>query len=472
MRVLWLFPPSKIEGQVPLVGQNRWFKYMPNRANFIYPIVVAYGCTMLKNAGHEIAVMDCPAENKTLDDALDAVGNYDLVIMEGRTALMNWVWEIARVIKESNPCVKTALFGDHVVCRPMESVRKGIDYIIYCGDYDYGALMLVETLNHDGGNFPSIFTVPNMPDINHLPLLDRDLVNWKNYHESWRHSDKFGWLYSERGCHAKCTYCSWVGTFYHNQVRMMSPEKAVDEIQHAYDTYGIDEFLDDADTFYLKTWGVKFLEELESRNLDIFWNMQTRADQIPDVGTLKRMRKSGLHVVKIGADAGNDDSLLKICKGHTLRDVELAIKRLREAGLEVHINMIIGYPWQDKKTAYDTLKWVNSLKANQAQFSLIQPFIGTKLYDEAIKQKWFNIDPNDYDSWGMKKPILAGEMNADEVRRLYNDAWSGFYFRPSYILGNIGRSIKLSLKHRNLDTFHHLWRGYKGVKEGHLKAMD
>ena len=472
MRVLWLFPPSKIEGQVPLVGQNRWFKYMPNRANFIYPIMVAYGCTMLKNAGHEVSFLDYPAKDiglLSLHD-METFSKYDLVIMEGRTAVINWIWQIASEIKSHCKDVKIALFGDHAICRPQESLGKGIDYIINCGDYDYGALMLANALSH-GTDVPGIFTSPNMANLDYLPFLDRDIVPWKDYYESWRHRDAFGWVAPERGCHARCIYCSWVMTLYHGAVRMMSPKRAVDEMQFAYHKYGIREFLDDSDTFY-KAWGIKFLEELESRKMDVFWNMQTRADQIPDVGTLKRMRKSGLHIVKLGADAGNDDSLLRILKGHTIRDVELAVKRLREADVEVHINMVIGYPWEDKKTAYDTLKWVNSLKANQAQFSLIQPFIGTKLYDEAIERKWFNINPYDYDSWGMKKPILVGEMTSDEICQLYNDAWSGFYFRPSYILGNLWRSIKLSLKHRNLDTFHHLWRGYKGVKEGHLKAME
>jgi hypothetical protein len=35
----------------------------------------------------------------------------------------------------------------------------------------------------------------------------------------------------------------------------------------------------------------------------------------------------------------------------------------------------------------------------------------------------------------------------------------------------MGKSTKLAFEERNLDSFRHLWRGYKGVKEGHMKAV-
>lgn len=473
MKVLWLFPPSKIEGQIPLVGQNRWFKYMPNRANFIYPVVVAYGCTMMKEAGHDVSFLDYPAENingLSLRD-METFSKYDIVIMEGRTAVINWIWEIAKDIKSHCKDTKIAMFGDHVMCKPQESIDKGIDYVINCGDYDYGALMLVNALSKDQDSVPQIFTVPNMASMDNLPFLDRDIVPWRNYYESWRHKDTFGWVAPERGCHARCVYCSWVPTFYHGTVRVMSPRMAVNEIHHAYDKYGIREFLDDSDTFY-KTFGIKFLEELETRKLDVLWNIQTRADQIPDVETLKRMWKSGLRLVKLGADAGNEGSLLMIRKGHTVKDVELSVKRLKKAKLEVHINMVIGYPWETKKEAYDTIKWLVGLKPNQAQFSLLQPYVGTPLYEDAMKNGWFNIDPLDYDSWDTKKVILKGIMTPEEITKLYRDAWREFYFNRRFILHQLGHAVSESLIHRSLTPYRKLWRGYNGVKGGHLKAMD
>lgn len=208
MKVLWLCPPSKFEGEIPLVGNNRWFKYLPFRCNFIYPIIAAEGLTLIKNAGHEIDFLDAPAEQKTMSNVLQQIyeKDYDLVIMEGRTAIITWLLEVAIKIKTANHRTKVALYGDHCIIRPHESLQSGIDYIVDCGDYDYGVYKLVEELSNRGYANP-IFSESLVKNLDDLPFADRDLVPWQNYFESWRHRDKFGWYQSGRGCWAKCTFC-------------------------------------------------------------------------------------------------------------------------------------------------------------------------------------------------------------------------------------------------------------------------
>jgi len=470
MKILWLFPPSKFEGEIPLISQNRWFKYLPMRTNFIYPVIAAYGITMIKEAEYEIDFCDAPAEQLKLEDI--RIEDYDLIVMEGRTAIIKYLWELSKEFKKINPDVKIALYGDHVMVRPEESLIQGIDYIIHCGDYDYGALQLINALS-ESDDVPKIFKAPLMEDLNELPFIDRDLVPWKNYYETWRHREEFGWFQSGRGCWADCTFCSWVHTFYNKKIGVMSPERIVDEIEYASEKWGIREYLDDADTF-LANWGVKFGKILIEKELNIYWNVQTRADEILK-GTIdewRLMKESGLHVVKLGVDGGSECTLQRIRKGYDIQCVEKAMKILKEANLETHINMIIGYPWETKKQAYDVIKWVKRLNPNQAQFSLIQPFIGTPIYDEAIKEGWFNIDPDDYNQWDMKRPILKGKMSAEEIVNLHRNAWGMFYLNPSFILRQIGKSTMLAFKERNLDSFRHLWRGYKGVVDGHQKAVS
>jgi radical SAM superfamily enzyme YgiQ (UPF0313 family) len=475
MKILWLVPPSKRVGEYPLVGQNRWFKYLSVRTNFIYPEIAASGCTMLKDAGFDVTFIDAPVQERTAKDILDDVKSvyYDLIITEGRTAVINWVWELVHKIHEVDKHVNVAMYGDHVVCRPQESLDKGADFVINSGDYDNGALRLAKSIDNMGIT-PRNFIVPNLQDLNTLPQIDKTIVDWHNYYETWRHREEFGWATSGRGCYAGCTYCSWNFLYYGHKLRTMTPENAVNRIEHDVNKYGIKEFLDDADTFLCGTWGASYAAEILGRKLDVFWNIQTRSDCVARtrMADMKLMSKSGLHVVKLGGDAGNDYSLWRINKGCTIADTEKAVKMLKEAGCEVHINMIIGYPWESKKEAYDTIKWVKRLKPNQAQFSLLQPYIGTPLYDEAIKEGWFDIDPNDYDSWNTKKPILKGIMSPDEISQLYRDSWHDFYFDLGFVTRQLGKSVASCFRHGNLDSFRHLWRGYKAVKNGHEKAMD
>lgn len=126
MKVLWLMPPSKYEGEVPLVSQNRWFKYLPYRCNFIYPVIASYGVTMIKNAGHDIDFIDAPAEELDLKNTLHLASKADLVIMEGRTAIITWLWELAKEMKAYNPDLKVALYGDHVMFDPKRALIKAL----------------------------------------------------------------------------------------------------------------------------------------------------------------------------------------------------------------------------------------------------------------------------------------------------------------------------------------------------------
>lgn len=456
-----------------MVSQNRWFKYMPSRTNFIYPVLASYGVTMLKQAGFKVDFLDAPAENVSFEDVEKSMAHYDLLILEGRTAVMPRLWERVKAYKEINPGLQVAVYGDHVMNRPKEALERGFDYVIDCGDWDYGILNLAKELRRVGFADP-VFSWPRMRDLNHLPLLDRDAVPWKNYFETWRHREQFSWIQSGRGCFGRCTYCSWNYTYYNCQIRTTKSEMVFKEIQHAQEKYGIREFLDDADTFITQPLGVELASRLLEEDLDVFWNIQTRADVICNtpLEDLKRMAKSGLHVVKLGVDGGHNYTLWRIRKGMSIEQPRIAVERLKEAGLEVHINMILGWPWETKKQAYDVIRFVKSLKPNQAQFGLIQPFIGTPIYEEAIKNDWFVQDPDAYEEWDMKYPLLNGEMNSLEISQLYKDAWSQFYFSPRYVLSQLFKATRLCFKHGNLDAFRHLWRGYKAVKNGHLRAVE
>ncbi len=473
MRILWLMPPSQKAGQIPLVSQNRWFKYMPSRANFIYPVLAAYGVSMLLEAGFDVKFMDCPAEEISLRHVLDVIPDYDLLVLEGRTPIMPWLWQLIMMFKDVNPRLKVAAYGDHVMIRAEESLFKGVDFVVSCGDWDLGVLKLAQALDNNQ-HPPSIFHCNMLESLDDLPLLNRDAVPWRNYYESWRHRDEFGWIQSGRGCWAKCSYCSWNHTFYGCKIRTASNEAVFNEISHAHRVYGIREFLDDADTFMLKPLGVYLAHRFAEAGMDILWNCQTRADVVNgcSISELEMMRENGLRIVKLGADAASDYSLKMIRKGCSAAQIREAVERLKHANIEIHINMILGYPWETKRQAYETIRFVKNLKPNQAQFGLIQPFIGTPLYDQCLEKGWFCIDPDDYERWNMKEPIVKGEMSAREISQLYEDAWRQFYFSPRYIAGQLWKSVRLCIHHRNLEALQHLWRGYKAVRDGHLRALE
>jgi radical SAM superfamily enzyme YgiQ (UPF0313 family) len=193
--------------------------------------------------------------------------------------------------------------------------------------------------------------------------------------------------------------------------------------------------------------------------------MQTHSNMINDLETLKLMKKSGLHVVKLGIESGNQTTLDRIRKGVTVEQHEKAIKLLKEADIVVHANLMVGFPWETKAQAYHTINWIKKLEPNQAQFSLVIPYPWTELYDEAKANGWLLVPETDWERYDASYPMLSMEgMTPEEVVQLYRDSWSKFYLNSKYILNHI-RTVK------NIQDIKQLVRGYRSIRWGHMRAI-
>ena len=465
MRALWLFPPMG-EG-FPNVSQYRFYKRMPIRASIIYPYLAASGVTQIKQAGHEIQLIDCATQNKTWIDIWKNIAAVQLIILEGRTPIIKEIWKIIRKIRSINPYVKIAVYGDHVSHFPDETLSHGADYIIKGGDYDYGAAMLIRNLSM---GFPpgNKMVEYKILDLDRLPFVDRELVDWRNYYESWKKRDVFLWNMSQRGCFFRCVYCAWAGTFWNNQIRYRSPYNVAEESFMLHNKYGDLEILDDADLFSFE-WGLKFAKlilQAGLKNKEILWSCQTHPSQIHDLEALKTMRKSGLSVVKLGIESSIDGSLKIMKKGSTRKISERAIRLLQEAKIMVHANMMLGFPWETKKDVLETMAWIKKLDPNQAQFSLLIPYPNTELWNMAQDHDWFIQDKMSWELYDASFPMLKMDgLSGSEIVDLYRKCWSSFYLNRRYIW----RHIKTI---RHWEGIKNLWRGFRSVYFGHMRAVD
>jgi radical SAM superfamily enzyme YgiQ (UPF0313 family) len=134
----------------------------------------------------------------------------------------------------------------------------------------------------------------------------------------------------------------------------------------------------------------------------------------------------------------------------------------KEAGLWPHITVMVGYPWETKKEAQQTLNlarrffqngWVDTLQA-----TVMIPYPGTPLFAECKKNGW--LKHVDWDRYDMKEPVMKTPMSdgmvMDLVRRLYDSFWT-----PNFVL----RKLKEGLTDK--DKFrYYLWSGLKYFSRG------
>ena len=104
----------------------------------------------------------------------------------------------------------------------------------------------------DNGELRSTGDFRQVEPLDSSPLVDRDLVQWKDYaYENGNFLQTPGTYASSviRDCmFGKCTFCRYNGpdlTF-----SMMSVERSLDEYEHLINQYGVREIFDDSGVWY------------------------------------------------------------------------------------------------------------------------------------------------------------------------------------------------------------------------------
>ncbi len=462
MKITISYPPMHSEKGVPLLSQNRQFQYFQS-PTYIYPVVPAYAATLLANAGYDVIWDDGIAEEKAYNLWLNDIERNapDIIMLETKTPVVKRHWAIIDDIKKVLPLSKVILVGDHVTALPEESMAQSkVDFVLTGGDYDFLLLNLVNFLNERIKQLePGIWyrennVVKNSGQfrLNHslddLPPINRDLTKWQLYNErngnfkvapgAYTMAGRDCWWRKDGGC----TFCSWP-TLYPT-FRAMKPEHLADEIGLLIDRYNVKSVFDDTGCFPAGEWLKCFANLMIERG----YNKRVRFSCNMRFGALKRadyhlMKKAGFRMLLFGIESGSQATLNRLNKGTTINGIMTECRVPREEGLEPHITIMVGYPWETRQEALSTLNVAKILMqkgwAITLQSTVVIPYPGSKLYSEALKNGWFRVDPTDYERFDMKEPVMnTPDMTAEEVMNLCDEIYKVF-LTPKYVLKQLTR---------------------------------
>ena len=85
------------------------------------------------------------------------------------------------------------------------------------------------------------------------------------------------------------------------------------------------------------------------------------------------------------------------------------------------------------------------------QSTVVMPYPGTRLYEEALENGWFRVDPRDYDCFDMAEPVLKTvDMKPEEVVRVCDEIYKVF-LSPRYMFRHLirirtWRDVKYSVR--------------------------
>jgi anaerobic magnesium-protoporphyrin IX monomethyl ester cyclase len=450
MKIFISYPPLEGKG-TPLLGQNRQFQWFHN-PSFIYPMVLASAATLLKEKGNDVTWDDGIARRWTPEQWWERLiaEKPDIIAMETKTPVVRMHWEIADRIKRELPDTLVALFGDHVTALPGETMENCMcDFAVTGGDYDFLLANIVDHLTSGAVLEPGIWyreggVVKNTGqfqlnhDLNTLPFVDRELTSWSLYGEPLYKREPFTYTMVGRDCPwAKCTFCSW--TTLYPKFRTRTPESLLDEIGMLIDRYGIKEIFDDTGTFPSGGWLDRFSRGMIERgyNRKINISINFRFDYLKPERA-KLMKEAGFRLMKLGLESANQSTLDRLDKGTKVEDIERGCRIAKDAGLEVHLTVMVGYPWETKADALRTLALAKRLMkkglADMLQSTIAIPYPGTPLYKQAVENGWLVVDSADYEKFDMTMPVFRmPDMTPEEVTDICNSIYRTF-LQPSYIL--------------------------------------
>ncbi len=499
------YPPIETNKGVALLSQNRQFQYF-NAPTYIYPMVPAYAASVAKNAGYDVVWVDGIGAKQTYVQWLEQIAKEkpDMLMIETKSPVVKIHWKAIDDIKAKFPDMLIVIVGDHVTFAPKETMDNCVvDYIITGGDYCFMLTDLANSITKGeklvGGIWGrtgdkkvtlSEFYKNESSDIrgkdaywvsgplkqthnmDDLPFVDRDLTHWEYYaYENGNYKyTPATYMYSGFDCWwNRCTFCVWdhtlnpLGTY-----RRFSPERLFAEVKHVVDKYGVREIFDDAGTLFIGPPLKKFCQLLidsgYNKKVVIGCNMRLNAltQEYYDL-----MGKANFRFILYGMESGNLETLEKLDKGVLVHEIEEGVRMAKKGGLEPHLTIMLGYPWETYDMAKNTIALAKRLfkkgYVDTMQATIVIPYPGTPLYKECVEKDWLLVDKYDYEAFDMRGPVMKVPFETEKLYELTQELYSSF-FTPQYMLRKL-------LSVRNFDDAKFIW--YSGWKiVGHLLDFD
>ncbi|MDU1694572.1 MAG: magnesium-protoporphyrin IX monomethyl ester anaerobic oxidative cyclase, partial [Bradyrhizobium sp.] len=183
-----------------------------------------------------------------------------------------------------------------------------------------------------------------------------------------------------RGCPFTCSFCSqWK---FWRDYRIRDPKKVVDEIETLMREHDVGFFIlaDEEPTINKKKF-VAFCEELIRRDLKILWGINTRVtDILRDEALLPLYRKAGLIHVSLGTEAAAQMKLDRFNKETTVAQNKKAIQLLRDVGIVVEAQFIVGLENETRETLEETYQMARDWKPDLANWAMYTPWPFSDLF--------------------------------------------------------------------------------------------
>ena len=451
------------------------------------PIGLAYIAAAIREAGHEVTVVDGPGSaprsyhmfkdeirvrGLTQEQIIERIPPDAQIIGLGCMFTSHWVYvrELVSKIRNLFPKAYLLMGGEHVTGFPEFSLEQAPLDSVVMGE---GEETIVQLLEHVDKGLP-LNDVPGIaykdPDgaiqvnsrrkrMKEIDLIAKpawDLFDIQQYNEvNQPHGSsqgKFMPMLATRGCPFSCTFCTspnmWTTEWIPREHKLV-----VDEMQEYQHKYGVSDFqFEDLTAIVRKDWISDFCDEIIKRGMQITFQLPsgTRSEGI-DFEVAKKLKAAGCHEFSFAPESGDHRVLQAIKKKVSLPKMFDSARSALKAGINVGCFFIIGFPEDDYRSVFKTygaiiqcalIGFTNvnlnaySPQPNTESFQKLQREGVISDFDDKYLMSLFT-----FQDFGAKKTSYNSRFGDLELSLMVN--FGVFLFYVIYFLRKPGRIIQL-----------------------------
>ena len=266
------------------------------------------------------------------------------------------------------------------------------------------------------------------PELAGSPMPRRDLAAPWARHYATLHAIQVG-----RGCRHTCRFCS-VTAFHRGTYRRKPLERVLQEMQTAPRHFI---FVDDnliADPDYARAL-LTAMVPLRKR-----WSSQCslRIADHPDLLVLAR--RAGCVGLFVGLESISRASLASVDKGvNTEGDSAARIRAIRQAGIAVQAAVIVGLDHDDPTVFRRTLDYLEAVRADALQLSILTPLPGTPLFDDFARAG--RILDRDWSHYDFRHTVIRPACMSPEDLQAGAEWLYAQFYRLDRILPRVWRTL-------------------------------
>ena len=267
----------------------------------------------------------------------------------------------------------------------------------------------------------TVFTgqAPRILNLDLLPLPDYESINMEPYILL----QSLG-IISSRGCPNNCLFCS-SKNIWGRQVMFRSAPNVINELDYFENKYNYKgkELIFYDDNLTLNKERLFDICNLMIKNdYQYHWKCMSRIDTVT-YDALEKMKQAGCYSISFGVESANNETLSRINKNVTIKNIEKTIKMCNEMGIIFHGYFMIGFPWETKDNFMETVRFIHNHPQIEASLSVLSPYPGTEFYDN--HKKWDIEIEERWDKFNHISTVIKSKNHSDSD--IY-DAFSTYLF--------------------------------------------